>query len=513
MLPLSPGLFRDLADFAPEALILVGTDGVIAYANHYAHTVFAYEPGALEGMSVELLMPEEFRAPHAAHRHAFGEKPRLREMGQRNVPLFGMRRDGTRFPVEIRLAPVQTVQGLIVAAAVRDTTQAEQCMSRLAAARKAAEEANEAKGRLLAAASHDLRQPLQTLSLLNGAMKRLARDPPMKEVLGQAERALNVMSELLHALLNIARVESGTLQTNFAAVSLPVVFEDLRQQFAALANLKKLELRVVTPALLVRTDQVLLREILQNLLANAVRYTDRGTVTLSCVLNAAGRATIEVADTGIGIDQAAQSRIFDDFFQVAASGNGHRGGTGLGLGIVRRLCRLLDIPIRVESRVDAGTCFTLEVAVVDQPARDVVEPGSTGARPTGQVVLLIEDNCSMRDALRTYLQLDDHTVHTAGSLGELADVLAALPQPPAIVISDFHLGATERGSDAIERVRHHFGCFIPAILLTGDTSAIPARFSNEAGVRILCKPVDAQRLVVLIDELVHAENLRVSGLA
>jgi CheY-like chemotaxis protein len=245
--------------------------------------------------------------------------------------------------------------------------------------------------------------------------------------------------------------------------------------------------------------------MLQNLLANALRYTDRGRVTMSCIALGSGRALIEVTDTGIGIPETVQARIFDDFFQAAARGEGHRGGAGLGLGIVRRLSRLLNIPVQVTSTVGVGTCFSLEVPLLDQPRAEVQERTRTVAHHRGEKILLVEDDRSMRDALRTYLRLDDHQVHVAGSLTELDALLGTLAEPPRIIISDFHLGPTERGSDAIEKIRAYFERAIPAILLTGDTSAVPARFSNEAGIRMLNKPVDAQRLVALIDELLHAE--------
>jgi protein-histidine pros-kinase len=166
----SPELFRDLVEFAPDALILVDSNSIILYANQHAHTLFGYEPGQLGGLGIDLLIPDESCGMHAAHPIACGQSPRLREMGNCNMPLFGVRCDGTRFRAEIRLAPVKTALGFVLAAAVRDASETVQFMNMLAAARQAAEEANEAKGRLLAAASHDLRQPMQTLRLLNGAM-------------------------------------------------------------------------------------------------------------------------------------------------------------------------------------------------------------------------------------------------------------------------------------------------------------------------------------------------------
>ncbi len=503
----SQELFRDLVEFAPDALIVVDANGSILYANTHAHTLFGYPADQLTQVSVDELIPLESRGSHAAHRVAYGQQSRLREMGNRDLPLFGLRRDGTRFRAEIRIAPIKTARGHVVAAAVRDATETQQLMAMLATARQSAEEASQAQGRLLAAASHDLRQPLQTLRLLNGAMKRLTGDPNMRDALEQEERALATMSELLHALLNIAKLESGSLQTSLSDVFLPKVFADLREQFGALAKLKKLELVVATPDVHVRTDQVLLTEMLQNLLANGLGYTDRGQLTLSCTRQGNSRLSIEVVDTGIGIPESARSRIFEDFFQAAARGEGHRGGAGLGLGIVRRLSQVLQIPVRVTSMVGVGTCFSLELVAVDCAHTDTPERGSAVANCKGQHVLLIEDDRSMRDALRTYLLLDDHHVWAAGSLQEMEALLPTLKQAPAIIISDFHLGPTERGSDAIDRARQHFRCAIPAILLTGDTSAVPARFSNAAGVRTLNKPVDTLCLVSLMDELLQGAQM------
>lgn len=501
----SSALYRDLVEFAPDALILVDAQGIILYANTHAHTLFGYKSGTLNGFCVDRLIPEESRSSHAAHRDAYMREPRLREMGNRNMPLFGLRQDGTRFPAEIRLAPIRTSEGFVSAAAVRDATESEKIMSMLAAARQSAEEANDAKGRLLAAASHDLRQPMQSLRLLNGTLKRLVQDPDVIEVLDQEARALDTMSELLHALLNIAKLESGTLQPTISDVSLVTVFEDLRQQFSGLTKLKNLDLQIATTDVHVRTDAILLRELLQNLLANAVRYTDSGRIALRGVLDRRGIALIEVEDSGIGIPQAMQERIFDDFFQAAPRDKTHRGGAGLGLGIVRRLSKFLSIPVRIDSTAGVGTRFSIEVTASETQA--ALDHGPTAAvtppHSHGQHIVLVEDDQSMRLALKLYLQLDRHEVHAAGSLSELDELLDVLEASPAIVISDFHLGPHERGSDAIEKVRHRFDSAVPAILLTGDTSAVPARIVNGTGIRMLNKPVDARRLAAVIDELLQ----------
>jgi two-component system, sensor histidine kinase len=505
---LSVDLFRDLVEFAPDALLLVDSGGSILYANAHAHTLFGYAAATLNGLSIEVLIPEESRPLHAAHREGYSRSPRLREMGNRAMPLLGLRRDGTRFRAEIRLAPIRTPDGFLAAAAVRDATEGEHIMSMLAAARQSAEDANEAKGRLLAAASHDLRQPLQSLRLLNEALKRLIQDPTVQDVLDQEERALSTMSDLLHALLNIAKLESGTVQSTITEVYLPTVLEDLRQQFASLARLKNVDLTVVGADVHVLTDSVLLRELLQNLLANAVRYTDSGYVTVRCIADGATRVVrVDVEDTGIGIPSELLDRIFDDFFQATPQ-DSQRGGAGLGLGIVRRLSKVLDLPVRVTSTVGRGTCFTIEIPTVQhaQPRAAVASTGTIATATKGKQIILVEDDRAMRLALRTYLRLDEHEVHAVGSLGELDQLLANLTGPPAIVISDFHLGLSERGSDAIDKIRKHFQVELPAILLTGDTSAVPARLVNGPGIRMLTKPVDAARLVAVMDELLRSAS-------
>jgi len=503
-------LYRDLVEFAPDALILVDAPGTILYANVHAHTLFGYEPGALNGFCIDLLIPQESRESHASHRAAYSREPRLREMGKRGMPLFGLRKDGTRFRAEIRLAPILTPDGLLSAAAVRDATESERIVDMLAAARQSAEAANEAKGRLLAAASHDLRQPMQALRLLNGALIHLSKDPVVLEVLRQEERALGTMSDLLHALLNIAKLESGTLQPTICDACVPVIFEDLRQQFAGLAKLKNLELVIATPDVLVRTDPILLRELLQNLLANAMRYTDSGRIVLQCACDGPDRVVMKIEDTGMGIAESMQGKIFEDFFQASPRGSAHRGGAGLGLGIVRRLSQVLGVPVRMASTVGVGTCFTIEVPVVRQSAMHAGNPApaKSATHSKGQHIILVEDDRAMRDALSIYLQLDEHEVHTAASLTDLDTLLETMEISPAIVISDFHLGTRERGSDAIERIRRHFKCPLPAILLTGDTSLIPARLAGGPDIRILNKPVDAQRLTMVVDELLR---LRLHG--
>lgn len=504
MTELNTHLFRNLLEFAPDALIVVDAHGTIIYANAHAHTLFGYSPGSMKDIEIEQLIPQQSRAKHIVHRDAYTADPRTREMGNRVMPLLGQRRDGSTFRAEIRLAPIQTPEGLVSAAAIRDATESEKIVSMMAAAKETADEANATKGRFLAAASHDLRQPLQTLRLLNGTMKRLAaREPMMLEILEQESRALGTMSELLNALLNVSKLESGTVQPAISDVSLDLIFDDMKTQFAIPARFKNLDLVVQPAHLTLRTDSTLLSEMIQNLLANAVRYTDSGGVTLRC-RNEGDRTWLEIEDTGVGMPESIQETIFDDFFQAAAHGATHRGGVGLGLGIVRRLSRMLDLPVTVSSKLGSGTRFSIELTSVvcehSQPSAPVVS-SIPQSMQRGRRIVLVEDEQAMRNALRTYLQLDDHEVFLAASLSELDTVLASLASAPDLVISDFRLGDKERGSDAIERIRAKFGNQVPAIVLTGDTSLIPAHLCEQPATRMLNKPVDVQLLTATMAEL------------
>lgn len=504
MIDPSLNLYRDLLEFAPDALITVNSEGTIIYANAHAHTLFGYDAGTLKGLSIEQLIPEQSRGKHVGHRNAYKAEPRTREMGNRRMPLLGQRRDGTQFRAEIRLAPIQTPDGIVSAAAVRDATESERIVTMMAAAKETADEANATKGRFLAAASHDLRQPLQTLRLLNGTMKRLAaREPMMLEILEQEDRALGTMSELLNALLNVSKLESGTVQPTLSTVSLELIFDDMKTQFASSARFKGLDLQVLPTRVVLRTDSTLLSEMIQNLLANAIRYTDSGRVVMQC-RSEGGRTWIEIEDTGVGIAESIQEKIFDDFYQAAVHGATHRGGVGLGLGIVRRLSRMLELPVDVTSKVGRGTRFRIDLtSVVSAQTPEVVASAVMAPQlmQRGRRIILIEDEQAMRVALRTYLQLDDHQVFMAASLAELDALLETLPSAPDIVISDYRLGERERGSDAIERIRKKFGAHVPAIVLTGDTSLIPAHLGEQPATRMLNKPVDVQLLTATMEEL------------
>ena len=221
---------------------------------------------------------------------------------------------------------------------------------------QAAEKACEAKAQVLATASHDLRQPLQTLALLNGSLRRLTKDIRLMPALEEQERAIATASDLLNALLDICKLESGAVQPCIADFGIAELLGEIQEDFSATALTKGLKLHVEACAGRVHSDRALVSQILRNLVSNAIRYTPVGCVRLRC--SPEGRSLrVDVIDTGIGIPADALPRIFDEFFQVGTS-TLHE-GHGLGLSIVQRTARLLGHEIRVRSTLDRGSCFTL----------------------------------------------------------------------------------------------------------------------------------------------------------
>ena len=368
-----PDLARSALDAAPDAMIIIDAGGIIRFTNRQVSALFGYEHDDIVGQSIEMLMPQRFRARHVGHRENYVNNVRVRPMGA-GLELFGRRRDGTEFPVEICLSPIHDVGRTLVAAAIRDVTdrkriEAELIVTREAAeaARELADRANQGKSRFLATASHDLRQPLQTLELLNAALRRRATDHPTIDALAQQEQAIGAMSRLLNALLDISKLESGAVRPEPTDFTVAAIFEELRLEFASIAANKGLKLEVESCNDAVYSDPSLVEQILRNLVSNAVKYTREGWVRLRC-LHEAPLVRIEVLDTGVGIPADQLPYIYDEFYQVGVPTNASRDGYGLGLSIVQRLVKLLTLKLEVRSEVGKGSAFSLAL-----PASSVQE--------------------------------------------------------------------------------------------------------------------------------------------
>ena len=497
---LSSELVRSVLDSAPDAMIIIDPGGTILFANRQVGPMFGYGPAEIMGARVEVLLPERFRIKHVGHRQTFSQNQRARPMGM-GLELFGMRKDGSEFPVEISLSPMPQGEKVLVAAAIRDVTERRQAQKALEEARLDADRANHAKSRFLATASHDLRQPLQTLGLLNGALRRMVHDPDCLDVLREQDLALDNMSRLLNGLLDISKLESGAIKAEITDFDLAPLFDELRRDFANLAASKGLRLAIDSPVVYVHSDAALVGQMLRNLLSNAIKYTQRGSVALRCETRGT-RERIEVRDTGVGIAPGQIGQIFEEFYQVGVSPNSSRDGYGLGLSIVQRIARLLGLEVQVSSEVGKGSVFAIELPrSASQEPRGTGEASrvTTAAHGAAQHILLVEDEPSVRNAMRLLLEMDGYEVTAAASAGEALPLLRR--EYFDLIVTDYHLEGGRTGTEVISSAREIYGAAVKAILVTGDTSAAVREMQADAQLRITSKPINSEDLLAQVRAL------------
>ncbi len=349
-------------DLVPDGILLVDASGAIGYSNSGITRLLGYRSDELVGRPVEMLLPERVRDRHHEHRARYAAAPSIRPMGGTGQEFIARRSDGTELAVDIQLAPTEIDGVSWTVAAVRDATQRHAFQNELREARRLAETVARLKGEFLGMAAHDLSQPLQTLELLVGSMERRGSSTAESgELFQEADACVRRMRQLLVMLGDIARADSGSLKVHLEQVQIAAVFSDLERQFAASARAKSLRYLNEPCSHIVETDPVLLRGMLSNLVSNAIRYTPRGEVKVRCLTPGSGGLELLVSDTGIGIPQTEMRQIFEDFHRAETARKVDHEGFGLGLGIVRRLSTLLELPVSVQSREGAGTTFSINV--------------------------------------------------------------------------------------------------------------------------------------------------------
>ncbi|MGC4093012.1 MAG: hybrid sensor histidine kinase/response regulator [Polyangiaceae bacterium] len=383
----------------------------------------------------------------------------------------------------------------VTVAAIRARLENAELLLLLRQQKEIAEAANQEKSRFLAAASHDLRQPVHALGLFTAAARRARSDDERREIVGHIESSVASLSALFDSLLEVSRIDSGSLPARIERVPLRPLFALLEAEYRDEAAHKGLRFRARTPAVTLRTDPVLLERMLRNLLSNALRYTERGGVLLAC-RRRGGAARVEVWDSGVGIAPEHRARVFAEFYQVDNPQRDRRRGVGLGLSIVARLSGLLEHPLGVASRVGHGSCFSLTI-----PLWQKTVAGSTSATPEphdsallGVVVAVIDDEPEILSALGLLLKQYGCVAVLAAS-GDLA--LAELQRRelgPDLVLSDFRLGGREDGLGLIRRFRSEYGPTLPAAIVSGDVPPERLREIEASGVTLLKKPVSDERL-------------------
>ena len=487
--------FRNLLESAPDAMIIVDELGQMVLVNGQALRMFGYEREEMVGQAVDTLLPEDQRRAHVGHRDAYFGAPMLRPMGQ-DLDLVGMRKDGSEFPVEISLSPVTTDSGRYISSVIRDVTVRRQMEKEIKAAKEAAVRANKANSAFLAAASHDLRQPVQALSLLNGALRRTVKDERALQMVENQDASLTAMTNLLNSLLDISRLDAGAVSPEWEDFPVQRLVDRLSPEFGRQAHNKGLEFSSESCNAVVRSDPNLLAEIISNLTSNAIRYTEKGEIQMTCV-ERDGQCCLEVADTGVGIEEDQLEEIFREFHQCKAPGSSKE-GFGLGLAIVRRLADLLDHRIEVESVPGKGSKFTISVPSVAGSGSYVEDELGADAEIETQgsgLVILIEDDVSVADAWGLLLEAEGYTVATAASATQASALIKHISEPPILLISDFHLLDGSTGVEAVSLIREFYEAEIPAFIVSGDTSKVVKEARLLDNCTLMSKPVDTARLL------------------
>jgi signal transduction histidine kinase len=359
-----------------------------------------------------------------------------------------------------------------------------------------AEEANRAKSRFLAAASHDLRQPLHSLTLLLDHAVRSSTDPKIGQTLHQAARSAESLRELFSGLLDLSRLDAGSLVPEVKPLALGTVLERIDNDYRPLAQGKGLAFECSGSSAWALSDPVMLDRILRNLLDNAVKYTDSGGIAVQ-VDEKPNQLRIAVRDSGIGIDAEDRERIFEEYFQARNLARDRSRGMGLGLAIVKRLCDLLGHRIDVDSAPGRGSAFMLTLQRAEPPAAPDADADPRDARALealrGKVVALIEDDADVIDAMRTLLGDWGCETVAAGDAGAAMAQLATLDRRPDVAIADWRLGQAENGLQAIERLRTRYGP-VPAALITGEIDPATLDVHAHDRVSVMRKPMRAREL-------------------
>jgi two-component system, chemotaxis family, CheB/CheR fusion protein len=416
-----------------------------------------------------------------------------------------------------RVLPYRTqdngVEGVVITFA--DITERRHTADALAAAERKAQLANIAKSRFLAAASHDLRQPLQALSLMRGALDRRIREGRKEEALelvARLDETAAAMSGMLNTLLDINQIEAGTVHAQMVSFPIADLLDRLKDEFTYHAQAQNLALRVVRCRLSVYSDPRLLEQMIRNLLSNALKYTTHGKVLLGC-RRRNDMLSIEIWDTGIGIPDEELQRIFDEYHQLDNAARERSRGLGLGLSIVQRLSDLLGHPVRVRSKPGKGSVFAIDIQLslsaaaiqVKDRQPEMDETNAEAVQRTG-AVLIIEDDPEVRNLLD--LLLKDQGCHTASAPDGIAalDLVTRGDIRPDLILADYNLPKGMDGLQVVEKMGAPLHRRIPVIILTGDISTSTLRDIARHDCVQLNKPVRLKELTQAVQHLLSASR-------
>ncbi len=506
-------------------VIVTDPSGLILDLNPAAERRLGYRREELAGRATPLLF-------HDRHELA-AEAARLSsELGEPVPPDFGVftalprrgkpyrrewtfiRKDGSHLPLWLEVTALYGRDGALLgyAGLSGDSRAHHQARERATAdaqaalrAREEAERANLSKSKFLAAASHDLRQPLQSALLFAAALAPGLTDPRAKRTAANLELSLEALRSLLDRLLDISKLDAGAVQARTVDFPIAKLLEELNATYAPRAAAKGLGWQVDGAPVLVHSDPGLLVRILRNLVENALTYTLDGGVELLCAVEETG-LTITVRDSGIGIPEDKLDEIFQEFTQLGNPERDRNQGLGLGLAIVQRLSRLVGHPVRVRSRFGVGSDFSVTVPLAAPPGAapcDTAEaPAPDGvAAGNGRLVLLVEDDALVRAGLVAMVRQWGYQTLDAGCWKEADAALRSNGRAPDAVIADYRLRDGVTGVSVLRALRDLYDAPIRALLLTGETGILPQAEARSIGCPVLYKPISPALLQAALGDL------------
>jgi CheY-like chemotaxis protein/anti-sigma regulatory factor (Ser/Thr protein kinase) len=376
----------------------------------------------------------------------------------------------------------------------------------------AAEQANIAKSKFLAAASHDLRQPLHALTLFTRVLDERTRDPDTCGLVGNIQHCVEALESLFQSLLDISRMDAGIIETNTVHFPVAPLIDRVHAEYAPQAEAAGLQMLKHCGELIAKSDPALVERMLRNLISNAIRYTRAGEIVVQCTTADTGIA-MEVRDTGIGIPEDQHQRVFEEFVQLANPEHDRSKGLGLGLSIVRRLADLLDTGVELRSSPGAGSSFRFTLPAGDPEA--CVETAGMPVLPpsvlANALIAVIDDEGDVREGMRMLLENWGCRVIAAEDGTNLLAALDRADLKPDIVVADFRLREGNTGPAAIRQIESHYGVSIPSLIITGDTAPERLSEARSSGHLLLHKPVQPAKLRALLQNLIRTGVVTPSG--
>lgn len=465
------------------ALVLMAVASLFSYAPHYVTFLAFLLPALIPGIVALAAQGGAQQAAVAAGLAMIGF-----------VVLWSRRSFNAMFlrSLRLRFENLELIEQLTI-----QRNAAESAKETAECAREAAESANHAKTRFLAAASHDLRQPIHALNLYLGAFNAVPLPPQSAALLAKVRQCALIMDDMFRTLLDVSKLDAGAVQPRISVFPLASIFSRIKLEFEPQAHAKGVDLHIVRSSAFVRTDPGMVERILHNLVSNAIRYTDRGRVVLGCRRHQ-GKVRVSVYDTGIGVEPHEQSLIFEEFYQAGRGERERSKGLGLGLAIVKRLTRLLGATLTFRSRPGHGSLFAFDLEraqPVELPTLRFNRKAAAGNRDlTGRLIVVIDDEELILDAAQTLLKQWNCLVVAATSGREALRQLASYTRPPDVLLCDFRLGDGENGVAVADALRNEFNSDIPTLLITGETNPEQIRTIAASGLAVLHKPLREDEL-------------------